>query len=349
MTSTKRFDSFSNPEFINNTLKPSDKKIGLALDLFAGCGGLALGFEAQGFETIGYEMDIDCCQTYNKNLSGKCINTILTPDYKFPDADIIIGGPPCQPFSVIGNQNGSNDPRDGFPTFISAIKQIKPKIWMFENVRGTQYKNKDYFDSIILQLSKIGYTIEIKLLNAVDYGVPQRRERIFAVGHKGDFRFPEGQKAHVTAGEAIAEFSESTPPESKFLTPSQDEYIAKYEKASCCINPRDLHLSKSSRTLTCRNLAAATGDMLRVKLPDGRRRRLLIREAARLQSFPDYFEFCGTEESIFYQIGNAVPPLLSYKLAESIKKYLQNPVTKTRKIESKRIAIQKYLEEETPV
>jgi DNA (cytosine-5)-methyltransferase 1 len=186
-----------------------------------------------------------------------------------------------------------------------------------------QYKNKAYFEDIIHRISKIGYKVEVRLLNAADHGVPQRRERIFVVGHNGKFKFPEKERTKVTAGEALRELPFTAPPESKFLTPGMDLYIAKYEKASYCINPRDLNLNSTSRTLTCRNLAAPTGDMMRIKLPDGRRRRLLIREAARLQSFPDSFKFCGNEESIFYQIGNAVPPLLSYKLAKSIRDYLE--------------------------
>jgi DNA (cytosine-5)-methyltransferase 1 len=108
------------------------------------------------------------------------------------------------------------------------------------------------------------------------------------------------------------------------LTASQDAYIANYEKASKCINPRDLYADRPARTLTCRNLSAATGDMQRVKLPDGKRRRLLISEAARLQSFPDNFEFSGAETSKFYQIGNAVPPLLAYKMAIAVKECYNN-------------------------
>jgi hypothetical protein len=115
---------------------------------------------------------------------------------------------------------------------------------------------------------------------------------------------------------------QQAPPESKFLTPGMDEYVAKYERASFCIRPRDLYPDQPARTVTCRNLAGATGDMHRVRLPDGRRRRLFVREAARLQSFPDWFEFCGAETSQFNQIGNAVPPLLAWHLAGSVKRYL---------------------------
>ncbi|MCQ2287022.1 MAG: DNA cytosine methyltransferase [Bacteroidales bacterium] len=106
---------------------------------------------------------------------------------------------------------------------------------------------------------------------------------------------------------------------SKFLSPKQDAYIAAYEAKSGCSKPRDLHPEIPARTLTCRNLAGATSDMHRVKLPDGRRRRITQREAARLQSFPDWFEFCGNETKQFTQIGNAVPPLFAYKLALALK------------------------------
>lgn len=309
---------------INTILKPSNLQNPVIIDLFAGCGGLSLGFEAQGFKTYGFELNQDCCETYNKNLQGQCTQAILTTETELPPASVIIGGPPCQPFSVGGKQEGLTDSRDGFPIFINAIKKVKPDIWLFENVRGLLYKNKWYFEEIIQILQSLDYIIEWKLLNSVDFGIPQNRERLIVVGHRGKFQFPKILTSKITVGEALQELAFQAPPESKFLTPNMDKYIAKYEKASCCKRPRDLHLDKPARTLTCRNLAGATGDMQRIRLPDGRRRRLLIREAARLQSFPDWFNFYGTETSCYNQIGNAVSPLLAFYLAESIRKYLES-------------------------
>ncbi|MUG96404.1 DNA (cytosine-5-)-methyltransferase [Scytonema sp. UIC 10036] len=298
----------------------------LVIDLFAGCGGLSLGFEAAGFKTIGYEILEDACTTYRHNLHSLCYQVNLTPLSELVDSvAVIIGGPPCQPFSVGGHQLGLKDSRDGFPTFISAVQRYRPKFALFENVRGMLFRNKDYFEEIVFALQELNYTVEWKILNAVDYGVPQKRERLFCVAHKGGWRWPEKTHIHgsqYTAGDALEELAYSVPPNSRFLTHSMDEYIKKYEIASKCIKPRDIHLDIPSRTVTCRNLCGATGDMLRIRLPDGRRRRLTVREGARLQSFPDWFEFQGSENSQFNQIGNAVPPILAKALARSVKVYL---------------------------
>lgn len=313
-------------DYINKTLLPKVTETAKVIDIFAGCGGLSLGFEAAGYDTIGYEMDEYATDTYNINLRGKCHLQKLEIGFEYPTADIVIGGPPCQPFSIFGNQKGINDARDGFPIFIDAIRQIKPKIFMFENVRNLAYSHKWYFNLIKEALNQLGYIIEFKCLNAVDYGVPQNRERMIVVGHKSSFNYPPTSKNKITVGEAIGDLIETIQDESKILTSKQDEYIAKYEKKSACIKPRDLYLEKPARTLTCRNLAGCTSDMQRVRLKDGRRRRLAVREAARLQSFPDWFEFSGTENKQFNQIGNAVPPLLAYKIALKIKESLELPI-----------------------
>ena len=310
-------------KYISDILKPEIREEAVVLDLFAGCGGLSLGFEAAGFKTIGFEMVDEAVTTYNKNLRGECYNQFLEVGYEYPMADnidIVIGGPPCQPFSRFGNQMGIEDARDGFPVFIDAVRRLQPKVFLFENVANILGRHKWYLDLIVKELQNLGYYVDYKILNAVDYGVPQNRERLICVGHRSTFSFPAKELRKATVAEAIGDTMLSPEPESKILTPRQDEYIAVYEKKSHCVNPRDLYPNKPARTITCRNLAGATSDMQRVRLADGRRRRLTDREAARLQSFPDWFEFEGTETKRFNQIGNAVPPLLAYKIALQVKK-----------------------------
>lgn len=315
-------------EEINKKLKPwIDTDLNkTVIDLFAGCGGLSLGFEANGFKTIGYEMDEQATNTYNKNLIGECFNEKLTIETIYPKADIVIGGPPCQPFSVGGKQLGLKDSRDGFPIFLSAIRQLDPEVLLFENVRGMLYKNKWYLKEVIEELESLGYYINYALLNAVNYEVPQNRERVIVIGSKQKINLPKKVNRKVTAGQALGELAFQYGEDSKFFTESMDRYVANYEKASKCINPRDLYLDRPARTLTCRNLAGATGDMHRVRLKDGRRRRITVREAARLQSFPDWFEFSGTETHQYNQIGNAVAPNFAYHLALNIKRYLMDEV-----------------------
>lgn len=321
------------PARLQAILQPSRQADLVALDLFAGCGGLALGFAAAGFETIGFEKAIDACGTYRANLAHPCHEVTLDRETPLPECDVLIGGPPCQPFSVGGHQLGLHDSRDGFPAFVAAVERLRPALFLFENVRGMLYSNRKYFDEILQALGDLGYTVSFKLLNALDFEVPQKRERLIVVGHENPFRFPSPTARKVTAGEALLELAHSVPPESKFLTSSMDQYVANYERASKCIRPRDLHLDQPARTLTCRNLAGATGDMHRVRLPDGRRRRLLVREAARLQSFPDWFEFQGGEISQYTQIGNAVPPLMAWHIARAVRRQLGLDVTECPYVE----------------
>ena len=328
---------------INETLRPTITEQEIVVDLFAGCGGLSLGFEAAGFKTIGYEMDETATETYNRNLMGDCHAVKLDLDFTYPQADIVIGGPPCQPFSVGGYQKGMEDSRDGFPIFIDAVRKLQPKVFMFENVRGLLYSNRWYFELVLAELRALGYFIDYRLLNAVHFGVPQNRERLFVFGYTTKFAFPRPRPRQVTVREAIGDTMSLAPEGSKFLTASMDKYVANYEKVSSCVTPRDLVFDKPARTLTCRNLAGATGDMQRVRLPDGRRRRLLHAEAARLQSFPDWFEFVGNETQRFNQIGNAVPPLLAYHMAVALKECCQREESYTEE-EMAEINVQQSLQ-----
>lgn len=322
-------------EKINTLLKPRITEDSVVLDLFAGCGGLSLGFEAAGYRTIGYELLESASQTYNNNLAGNCFCQRLKVGFDYKDAekaDIIIGGPPCQPFSVHGKQMGMKDARDGFPIFIDAVARLKPKVFLFENVRNLAYSHKWYLELIISELKKTGYLVEYKCLNAVDFGVPQNRERLILVGHKSEFSFPNPEAEKTKVSQAIGDTMNNSFEDSKFLTSAQDKYISEYEAKSHCKRPRDLYPDMPARTITCRNLAGATSDMQRVRLPDGRRRRITEREAARLQSFPDWFVFSGNETQRFNQIGNAVPPLFAYKIALKIKQTYGLPVKSSEEI-----------------
>ena len=308
---------------LGRILRPQKNPKYAVLDLYSGAGGLSLGLEAAGFKVTGVDSDLNCCTTYNSNLKGICVNEFITPKYDFPDADIIVGGPPCQPFSVHGKQFGKHDSRNGIPSFISAIKKIRPKIWIFENVRGVLYRNKEYFTSSMKRLAKLGYHVSIDVINCADYGVPQNRERVIAVGHHGNFEYPISLDGRITVREALKNIPAAKRERPSYLTKSMDKYIAVYEKASQC-RPRDLNPKKPARTLTCRNLGGYSSDMHRIKMRNGKRRLLYKIEASRLQGFPDWFEFSGSWHSKMNQIGNAVPPLLAMTLGIQIRKCIES-------------------------
>ena len=198
-----------------------------------------------------------------------------------------------------------------------------------ENVRGLLYRNKDYLRLVVQSLEDLGYGVDVRLLKAVHYGVPQNRERVVVVastvGRKWNWPSMTVDMP-VTAGAALGlPLAHEESADSNYLTPNVDKYIAEYERKSHCVNPRDLHLDRPARTVTCRNLGAMTSDMLRLRVPSGRRRALTVREGARLQSFPDWFKFSGTTYEQCEQIGNAVPPLMGLALARQVRQALNSP------------------------
>lgn len=309
---------------IDRVLQPQNRTDYSVCDLYAGAGGFSLGFAATGFRCEGYDFNESAVQTYRANIGNAHFHDLRKEHPKI-EADVLIAGPPCQPWSRAGSQRGEVDERDGFPVISNIVEKVNPKAIVVENVADIALKrHRKSLDEFKLALTVDGYSVTETVLNAADYSVPQNRRRafIFAIRDSMPIGQPRPSGRLVTVREAIGDTCEIGLPSDRFLTQKMDRYIARYEKASGCKVPRDLHLDRPARTLTVRNLAGATGDMLRLCLPCGRRRMLTIQEAARLQSFPDWFRFSGLPQSQYSQIGNAVPPLLSLAIAKRVRQEL---------------------------
>lgn len=299
------------------------------LDLYCGAGGLSLGFWADGFDVIGIDESPDCVRTYALNLGDARCET-LNEESVLPAAEVVIAGPPCQPWSRAGKRLGAIDKRDGLKVVSHAVDRLRPSAAVIENVPDLAREGRRrHLDDFKGELEEIGYTVQEHMLNAADFGVPQKRRRVFVVAIIGDVGAdpPIAATKAVTVYDAISESCRQHISGARVLSDGMSAYIERYEKASKCRTPRDLHLDRPARTLTVRNLSGATGDMIRLKLSDGRRRMLTIGEAARLQSFPDWYRFEGSERSQFTQIGNAVPPLLALAVAQSIRKRIMTSVS----------------------
>lgn len=302
-------------------LTPSAAPLFTALDLFCGAGGFSLGFAVSGFRVQGIDWDADAVDTFSANVGqGACLD--LSGEVSLPRADVLIAGPPCQPWSRAGKQLGESDPRDGLSAVADAIQIVAPTVVVVENVPDiSRDDRRARLDDFLANLVAFGYVVNVAILNAADYGVPQNRRRFFVMAARDGaaIAVPGRCGSEVAVRDAIPETCKLAQEDARFLSPDMDRYIARYERASRCRVPRDLHLNRPARTLTVRNLAGATGDMMRLSLPCGRRRMLTVREAARLQSFPDWFHFSGSRQSQFSQIGNAVPPLLGLAVARQVR------------------------------
>ena len=274
------------------------------LDLFCGAGGLSLGFWACGFEVFGIDKNPDAVRTYTRNL-GEAECAELHDGIALPDVDVLVAGPPCQPWSRAGKRLGELDKRDGLAVVAGAAREIGPVAVVVENVPDLARRGRrQHLDDFKAQLGDLGYTVAEHVLNAADFGVPQNRYRVFVTAMLGDSPLPapEPESRLVSVREAIPRTCGHPATGARFLSESMRTYIDRYERASGCRTPRDLHLDRPARTLTVRNLSGATGDMMRLLLRDGQRRMLTTHEAARLQSFPDWYKFHGSSRSRFEQI-----------------------------------------------
>lgn len=313
-------------------------------ELFAGCGGLALGFEKAGFKTVGLlEKDKNACATISNNRPEWNIWQTDIRDFSGENikCDVLTAGFPCQPFSVMGQKKGLEDPDRGdliFEVFRLA-REIKPKIILLENVKGLYTRDKGEILKYILSCSPFGYHW-CKILDASYYKVPQKRERLFIVGSNipVPFDFPnpvtaepmllkEGLKnvAHspgATYNGKTEQMFKKIPPGGNYKCLSLDiqkQLLGRsFGKGGSTGVLRRLAWDKPCPTLLtspCQNFSQRCH-------PDYER-PLTTREYARIQTFPDNWVFKGSLTSIYRQIGNAVPVNLAYYLAQSCKQYLE--------------------------
>lgn len=346
------------------------------IDLFAGVGGLSYGFsKLPEFNIVAaneIEKDISVAYTLN-HPNVKMINCDINDldEAKLDEVlegqkvDIVVGGPPCQSYSTVGKRQ--MDARANlFMQYKRVLQIIQPRAFVFENVVGILSMDHGHlFERVQAEFEEIGYTLKYRVLNAVDYGVPQQRERVILVGFKGNnpFEYPEpthgeGKKPYVTLKDAIGDLPvlKSGQHSEVYDRPADNEFL-KFVRSSDCaltehaapkngahlikimealqdgqskddlpeeIRPKSgygntyakLWWEKPSTTIT-RNFACPSSSRC-IHPRDSR--AMSIREGARLQSFPDDYQFYGSDGMKRLEIGNAVPPLLSVAIASQMLK-----------------------------
>lgn len=324
------------------------------LELFAGAGGLALGLEQAGFNTVGLvEIDKTACATLIKNrpnwnvINGDIQDFVskgLIDDLKKVNIDVISGGFPCQSFSYAGKRLGLEDTRGTlFYHYADVIKTLKPKMFIAENVRGlTSHDKGNTLKTIIDVFEDLGYILSWKLLNAWEYGVAQKRERIFIIGVRKDFyykefEFPEKHTYKPVLRDILMDVPDSPGsiyPEKKYkvldLVPPggcwrdlPDDIAREYMKGSYYLTggrtgiARRISWDEPSLTLTC---SPAQGQTERCHPEETR--PFTTREYARIQSFPDDWVFEGSTTNIYKQIGNAVPVNLAKEVGLKVIEYI---------------------------
>lgn len=327
------------------------------IDLFSGAGGLSLGFCNKGFKNV-FSLDIEpsFCKTYQRNFPNhkllqqditKLQNDEIVALTKGIDVDVIIGGPPCQGFSMAGNigRKFVDDPRNHlFKEFARFIAVIRPKVFLMENVaRLYTHNNGQTRQEILKTFAELGYYTECKVLNAADYGVPQLRSRIIFIGTRLDNKkisFPKKKydtAQYVTIKDAINDLPPLKSGE-KSIIPNHvamkhsEQMLKKMsyvkdggtkEDIPITLRPLKGDARKYIRYNSAKPSICITGDMRKV-FHYTQNRALTVRELARIQTYPDSFIFEGSAISQQQQVGNSVPPLFAEALAESVKEILEH-------------------------
>ena len=298
-----------------------------AISLFAGAGGLDMGFERAGFKTIwANDFEPDACKTHENWSTAKvvCSDIAKIEAIDIPDADIMLGGFPCQGFSLSGPRKIDDSRNALYKHYVRIVKAKKPKMFVGENVKGILTMGEgSIIEAILDEFSNCGYHVFYKLLNAKDYEVPEDRERVIIVGFRKDlkienFDFPVPRNYHVTMREALKNIPEPTPDE-VCNAPYSSRYISRNRKRGW--DEVSYTIPAMAKQVT---LWPGSPDMIKIDTDhwkfgeNGITRRFSWREAAAIQTFPANLEFYGDLTSKYKQIGNAVP----VKLAEVIATHL---------------------------
>jgi DNA (cytosine-5)-methyltransferase 1 len=324
------------------------------ISLFSGCGGMDLGFHKAGFDTIWANDNASSVwETYEKNFPQVYFDKRSLTEidsFEIPTEILgVIGGPPCQSWSSAGNRMGFDDSRGQlFNDFIRIVQEKKPLFFVAENVQGLfSERNKEALENIkqALRGPNNEYKLTIELVNSADFGVPQNRKRIFFVGYRKDtnleFTFPKPHLNKINVRDAIWDLRNSALPGlkngntsngKKCKFPNHEYWVGDY---SYIFMSRNRVLSWDSQSYTIQASGRQTSihpnapkmekvskDVMRfVQGKENLYRRLSIRECARIQTFPDNFEFYynGNINSGYKMIGNAVPVNLAFEIAKVIK------------------------------
>jgi len=325
-------------------LKSNKKTAYTSIELFAGCGGTALGFENAGISHVLLnEFEKDCVLTLKNNMPNWNVVHADVKDLNFSEwkgkVDIVQGGFPCQAFSYAGKKRGFEDTRGTlFYEFARCVREVQPKIAMGENVKGLlRHDNGRTLETMIQALEELGYNVKYKVVRAQYLDVAQKRERLIIIGIRKDlklpFMFPKEKDYTVSIKEALR----GCPPSSGQSYPEKKKKILElippggywrnlpvelqkeYMGASFYMGggktgmARRLSWDEPSLTLTC-----APAQKQTERCHPEETRPLTVREYARIQSFPDTWEFFGSQSSQYKQIGNAVPVNLGYHIAKCL-------------------------------